>query len=133
MPLSREEERNAIQCFQHILNLCKVRSITDQFFEEVRSIIKLLKGASQTLIHEVFIQLLKQQNTNNRLSAILIYQLMVIYVYIFRPEKPFLQYAIKILYSKTCTLNQEKSIVQLLFSRLVKLVGKGIQPDMRYL
>ncbi len=93
----------------------------------------MLKGASQTLIHEVFIQLLKQQNTNNRLSAILIYQLMVIYVYIFRPEKPFLQYAIKILYSKTYTLNREKSIVQLLFSRLVKLLGKGIQPDMRYL
>jgi hypothetical protein len=88
----------------------------------------VLQDSSQLLKNEIFAQFIKQQNTKSELSAIRIYQLMTIYVHIFKPDDAFIYSALNIFYSKLTIANpnkKENEYLQYLFPRLLKLV----EPD----
>ena len=129
--LSPEEEKRSIECFKLILRLSEEQRI-EKVFKLVEQIIELLQDTSQTLKNEVFTQFLKQQNTKSELSAIRIYQLMTIYLHVFKPEEPFLLSA---LYSKMTSNHNKKEAeyLQYMFPRLLKLIKPDFEHNVEYL
>lgn len=97
--MPEEDSERALKVFKVIIRIGEETKL-DNVFKLIENMVALCQTSTQELKNEVFLQLIKQTNSEHELAAIRVYQSMAVFLHIYIPDQDFVLAGLYIFYRR---------------------------------